>query len=126
MTCAPSSASTAAGSRPTWKASCATSRRARGGTVNIFLVIVYYVLWLYLLLLIGRLIIDMLQNYSRSWSPSGLLARVAEIIFTVTDPPLRFLRRYLRPVRLGSVALDLSYTLLFLVIIVLLAVVGTL
>jgi YggT family protein len=91
--------------------------------VNIFLVIVYYVLWLYLLLLIGRLIFDMLQNYSRSWSPSGLLARVAEVIYTATDPPLRFLRRYLRPVRLGSVALDLSYTLLFLVIIVLLSVV---
>ena len=91
--------------------------------MNIFLVIVYYVLWLYLLLLIGRLIFDMLQNYSRSWSPSGLLARVAEVIYTATDPPLRFLRRYLRPVRLGSVALDLSYTLLFLVIIVLLSVV---
>jgi YggT family protein len=94
--------------------------------VTIFLIIVYYVLWLYLLLLIGRLIIDMLQNYSRSWSPSGLLARVAEVIFTATDPPLRFLRRYLRPVRLGSVALDLSYTLLFLVIIVLLSVVTSL
>jgi YggT family protein len=92
--------------------------------VNIFLVVVYYVLWLYLLLLIGRLIIDMLQNYSRSWTPTGLLARVAEVIFTVTDPPLRLLRRYLRPVRLGSVALDLSYTLLFLVIIVLLSVVS--
>ena len=94
--------------------------------MTIFLVIVYYVLWLYLLLLIGRLIFDMLQNYSRSWSPSGLLARVAEVIYTATDPPLRFLRRYLRPVRLGSVALDLSYTLLFLVIIVLLSVVTSL
>jgi YggT family protein len=92
--------------------------------LNIFLVVVYYILWLYLLLLIGRLIIDMLQNYSRSWTPTGLLARVAEVIFTVTDPPLRLLRRYLRPVRLGSVALDLSYTLLFLVIIVLLSVVS--
>jgi len=92
--------------------------------VNIFLVVVYYVLWLYLVLLIGRLIIDMLQNYSRSWTPTGLLARVAEVIFTATDPPLRLLRRYLRPVRLGSVALDLSYTLLFLVIIVLLSVVS--
>ena len=60
--------------------------------MTIFLVIVYYVLWLYLLLLIGRLIFDMLQNYSRSWSPSGLLARVAEVIYTATDPPLRFRR----------------------------------
>jgi YggT family protein len=89
----------------------------------IFLTVVYYLLWLYMLLLIGRLIIDWVQSFSRSWSPSGLLAGVAEVIFTVTDPPLRLLRRYLRPVRLGNVALDLSYTLLFLVIIVLLTVV---
>ncbi len=91
-----------------------------------FLIVIYYILWLYLLILIGRLIIDMLQMYSRSWSPSGILAMVAEVLFTLTDPPLRLLRRYIRPVRLGSVALDLSYTLLFLVIIVLLAVVSRL
>jgi len=94
--------------------------------VTIVLVVIYYILWLYLLVLIGRLIIDMLQMYSRSWSPSGVLAMVAEVLFTLTDPPLRLLRRYIRPVRLGSVALDLSYTLLFLVIIVLLAVVSRL
>ncbi len=91
----------------------------------IFLTVVYYLLWLYMLLLIGRLIIDWVQSFSRSWSPSGLLAWVAEVIFTATDPPLRLLRRYLRPVRLGNVALDLSYTLLFLVIIVLLTVVSS-
>ena len=94
--------------------------------MTIVLVVIYYILWLYLLVLIGRLIIDMLQMYSRSWSPSGVLAMVAEVLFTLTDPPLRLLRRYIRPVRLGSVALDLSYTLLFLVIIVLLAVVSRL
>jgi len=94
--------------------------------MTIVVIVLYYILWLYLLVLIGRLIIDMLQMYSRSWSPSGVLAMVAEILFTLTDPPLRLLRRYIRPVRLGSVALDLSYTLLFLVIIVLLAVVSRL
>jgi YggT family protein len=94
--------------------------------VTIVKVVLTYVLTIYLLLLIGRLIFDMLQAYSRSWSPSGVLAMVAEIIYTVTDPPLKFLRRYIRPVRLGSVALDLSYTVLFLVIIVLLWVVSSL
>ncbi len=89
-------------------------------------IVLYYLLALYLLLLIGRLIIDILQSYSRSWAPSGALVKVAEVIFTATDPPLRLLRRYIRPVRLGSVALDLSYTLLFLVVIVLLSVVGRL
>jgi YggT family protein len=89
-------------------------------------VVLYYALALYLVLLVGRLIIDILQNYSRSWTPSGPLAVVAEVVFTATDPPLRLLRRYIRPVRLGSVSLDLSYTLLFLIIIVLLVVVGNL
>jgi YggT family protein len=94
--------------------------------VNILRIVLYYVLAFYLLLLIGRLIMDILQSYSRSWSPSGILVKVAEVVYTATDPPLRFLRRYIRPVQLGSVALDLSYTILFLVIIVLLSVVGRL
>ncbi len=98
----------------------------QGGNVTVVKIVLTYLLWVYLLLLIGRLIFDMLQAYSRSWSPSGLLAMAAEIIYTATDPPLKFLRRYIRPVRLGSVALDLSYTLLFFVVIVLLWVVSIL
>jgi YggT family protein len=54
------------------------------------------------------------------------LAVVAEVVFTATDPPLRLLRRYIRPLRLGRVSIDLSYTLLFLIVIVLLVVVGRL
>jgi YggT family protein len=94
--------------------------------VNILRVVLYYVLTLYLLLLIGRLIFDILQQYSRSWRPAGLVARIAEVIYTLTDPPLRLLRRYIPPLRLGSVALDLSYMLLFLVVIVLLSIVSRL
>ena len=94
--------------------------------MTIVLVVIYYVLAIYLVILVGRLIIDVLQSYSRSWTPSGPLVPVAEVIFTATDPPLRLLRRYIRPVQLGSVALDLSYTLLFLLIIVLLVLVGNL
>jgi YggT family protein len=94
--------------------------------VYVLKVVLYYALSLYLLILVGRLIIDVLQSYSRSWSPAGALARVAEVIFTLTDPPLRFLRRHIRPLRIGNVGLDLSYILLFLVIIVLLWVVSAL
>jgi YggT family protein len=42
------------------------------------------------------------------------------VVYTATDPPLRLLRRYIPSVRLGTVALDLSFMVLFLVIIVLL------
>ena len=82
------------------------------------------VLWIYMVLLIGRLIINWIQSFSPDWKPTGIVLLLAEACFTPTDPPLRLLRRYIRPVRLGSVALDLSYTLLFLVIIVLLSVVS--
>jgi YggT family protein len=88
--------------------------------VNIARVIITYALWLYLLLLIGRMIISWIQSFSRDWSPSGIVLVLAEGIFTATDPPLRFLRRYIRPLRLGTVALDLSFMVLFLVILVLL------
>ena len=92
--------------------------------MQVVVIVLTYVLWIYLLLLIGRLIMDFLTAPGRSWTPKGIMIKVAEVVYTATDPPLRFLRRYLRPVRLGSVALDLSYTLLFLVIIVLLSVVS--
>jgi YggT family protein len=91
--------------------------------VDIVKTVLYYVLWLYLLVLIARLILSWIQAFSRSWHPTGVILVIAEVAFTATDPPLRFLRRYIPSVRLGTVALDLSFTVLFLVIIVLLQVV---
>ena len=79
-----------------------------------------YVLWFYLLLLIGRLIISWIQAFSRDWHPTGIVLVIAEVMYTATDPPLRLLRRYIPSVRLGTVALDLSFMVLFLVIFILL------
>jgi len=90
---------------------------------DIVRLVLVYVLSIYLVLLIGRLIVSWIQQFSRDWKPSGIVLVLAEACFTATDPPLRFLRRYIPTVRLGSVALDLSFMLLFLVIIVLLRVV---
>ena len=89
-------------------------------------IILTYVLYIYLLLLIGRLIVSWIQAFARSWSPTGVILVLAEAIFTATDPPLRFLRRFLPTVRLGSVALDLSFTVLFIVVLILIEVVVTL
>jgi YggT family protein len=87
--------------------------------VNIFKDVAFYLLSAYLVLLIARMIFSWIQVYARSWSPSGILLVVAEGVYSATDPPLRFLRRYIPSVRLGSVALDLSFMLLFLVVYVL-------
>jgi YggT family protein len=88
--------------------------------VNILKIVLTYVLWLYLLLLIGRLIISWIQAFSRDWHPTGVILVIAEVVYTATDPPLRLLRRYIPTVRLGTVALDLSFMVLFLVLILLL------
>ncbi len=87
--------------------------------MNIFKDVAFYVLSVYLVLLIGRMIFSWVQVYARSWSPHGVLLVIAEGVYSATDPPLRFLRRYIPSVRLGSVALDLSFIVLFLVVYVL-------
>lgn len=81
-----------------------------------------YVLTIYLVILVGRMIFQWIQVFSRDWRPSGILLVIAESIFTVTDPPLRFLRRFLPALRIGMVALDLSFMVLFIVILILLEV----
>jgi YggT family protein len=91
--------------------------------VDIVRHVLYYALWLYLLILIGRLILSWVQTFSRSWSPTGIVLVVAEVCYTATDPPLRLLRRFIPSVRLGTVALDLSFMALFLVVLVLINVV---
>ena len=88
--------------------------------MNILKAVLTYLIWFYLLLLIIRMIISWIQAFSRSWHPTGIVLVVAETVFTATDPPLRFLRRYIPSLRLGTVALDLSFMVLFLVLILLL------
>jgi YggT family protein len=85
-------------------------------------VVLDYVLTIYLVILIGRMIFGWVQVFARDWRPSGVLLVLAEAIFTVTDPPLKFLRRFIPPLRLGMVAMDLSFMVLFIVVLILLEV----
>ena len=82
-----------------------------------------YVLTIYLVVLVGRMIFGWVQVFAREWRPSGILLVIAEGIFTITDPPLKFLRRFIPTIRLGMVALDLSFMVLFFGILILLEVV---
>jgi YggT family protein len=87
--------------------------------VVIVKIVLTYVLYLYLLLLLGRLIFSWIQAFSRSWTPRGPVLVVAELVFTATDPPLKFLSRFIPVLRLGSVALDLSFMVLFFAVLIL-------
>jgi len=90
--------------------------------MDILKIVLYYVLALYLVVLIGRMIFGWVQSFAREWRPTGVVLVLAETIFTLTDPPLKFLRRYIPPLRLGTVAMDLSYMVLFIVVLILLQV----
>ncbi|BDO42541.1 MULTISPECIES: YggT family protein [unclassified Cellulomonas] len=77
----------------------------------------------FFLILLVRMVLDWVQVFARTWRPTGVALVVAEATYTVTDPPLRLLRRFLPPLRLGPVQLDLAFTVLFLICIVLLSVI---
>ena len=74
--------------------------------------IVASVLWLYWLILIARLVLDLVQVFARGWRPRGFVLVLAEAIYSVTDPPLRLIRRVLPPIRLGQVQFDLAFLVL--------------
>jgi YggT family protein len=73
-------------------------------------------LWVFAVLLIGRLIISWVLVISRSFRPTGPLVVVFEVIYTTTDPPLRLLGRIIPPLRIGGFALDLAFILLFILV----------
>ena len=82
------------------------------------------VLTLYLFVLSVRLGLDLVLAFSRSWRPRGPMLVIAETTYTITDPPIRLLRRALPPLRLGPVAFDFSIAILMLAVILLMTVLG--
>jgi YggT family protein len=68
----------------------------------------------YIYILIGRLILDYVLMFSRGFQPRGIMAVLFEFVFALTDPPLKFLRRFIPPLRIGNVALDMSFIVLIL------------
>ena len=75
--------------------------------------------WIFIGLLWIRFVVDWVQVFARRWSPSGILLVVLEVVYTITDPPIKALRKVIPPLRLGSVSLDLSMLVLFLLVYVL-------
>ena len=72
--------------------------------------------------LIVRLVVDWIQVFARSWQPSGVVLVLLEAVYSVTDPPIVAFRRVFKPIRIGSVSLDLSFLAVLLVCYLLLAI----
>lgn len=71
---------------------------------------------LYFVVLIARLVFDWIQLFAREWRPKGPVLVVAEFVYTLTDPPLKAIRKVIPPLRLGGIALDLAFIILALAV----------
>ncbi len=79
-------------------------------------VVIHYACFFALAMLLIRFVVDWVQVFARSWSPRGPLLVVLEAVYTVTDPPLRALRKIIPPLRFGGIGIDLSFMVLLLIV----------
>lgn len=80
---------------------------AVGNVLLIILYVFFGMLWI-------RFIVDWVLVFARSWSPRGPLLVVLEAVYSTTDPPIKALRRVIPPLRIGSIALDLSFLIVMI------------
>jgi len=86
-------------------------------TIGVF---IDWILFAFIVLLFVRLVVDWIQIFARSWTPRGPVLVVLEGVYSATDPPVKALRRIIPPLRLGGVAIDLSFVALLLICYILL------
>ena len=78
--------------------------------------VVYYLLGLFFLLLLVRLVFEVVKSFARDWFPKGLVAVLLEAVFTITDPPIKLLRKLIPPLRIGQIQFDLALLILFILV----------
>lgn len=80
----------------------------------LFYSIVGFALFLFWLLLIARIVVEFIRSFSRDWHPRGVTVVILETIMTLTDPPVKLLRRLIPQLTIGAVRLDFSIMVLLL------------
>lgn len=78
--------------------------------------VVRFALFLFMLLLLARIVLSLVVSISRDWHPKGVAVVATEGVFTITDPPLKALRRIIPPLTLGQFRLDIAFLVLFLAV----------
>ena len=92
--------------------------------VSVVATVVYFALLIFWLFMLARLVIDLVRMLARRWRPQGAALVISEVVFTVTDPPIKAVRRVVPPLRLGNVALDLAWTIVAIAVLILMTVAG--
>ncbi|MEC3958454.1 YggT family protein [Nocardia sp. CDC153] len=88
------------------------------------LTVLNLLLFIFWLLLISRVIVEFIRSFARDWRPTGFVVILLEVIFTITDPPVKLLRRLIPPVNLGGIRLDLSIMVLLFIVFILMTITG--
>ena len=76
----------------------------------------FWILQVYMLVLLVRVLLSWVPLLNQGWTPRGVVLVMVESVYFVTDPPLKLLRSFIKPVRMGTVSLDLGVLVLFLVV----------
>lgn len=84
--------------------------------MNLALQLIYLALFVFYLFLLARLVGSVVVQFSRRWQPGPRAAALLETVFSVTDPPLKGLRKVIPPLRLGTVSIDLAFLALLLIV----------
>lgn len=87
--------------------------------VHSALLLSFYVLW-------ARIILDFVRQLRHDWRPKGFWLLVSVWLMRLTDPPLRFVRRFVKPVRIGGAMLDIAMLVLLLALLLAMTIVGPL
>jgi YggT family protein len=88
--------------------------------------VLHGLLWIFIVFLWVRFVFDWVQVFARSWTPRGPLLVILELVYSVSDPPIKALRRFIPPLRIGNFALDLSFILVLVAAYILLQVTASL
>lgn len=94
--------------------------------MSIIFSLLYLLLVLFYFALLLRIVYDAVQIFARQWRPKGPALVLASVIYGATDPPIRLLRRFIPPLRLGGISLDLAFIVLFIVVAIARSVVASL
>ncbi|WP_336603491.1 YggT family protein [Rothia nasimurium] len=70
--------------------------------------------YLLIVMFMVRLVLDWIQTFARYWRPRGAVLVASSFVYAVTDPPMNLARRYIRPLNLGGISLDLGFMVLLL------------
>jgi YggT family protein len=81
--------------------------------------IIDWLIGAYLSVLFIRMILDWVRILAPRWYPRGIIASLIDVVYRLTEPPLRWLRRYIPPIRMGAIALDVSFIVLYFALVVL-------